>query len=181
MSNGRIEVIAGGMFGGKSTELVRRLICAQIARKKVVAFKHAADDRYDAVQIGCHNGLRFQATPVSTSAEIMALVKADPEIRVVGIDEGQFFDDDLPEVCENMANAGIRVIVAALDNDSKGKPFGPIPYLMALAEDVDKLKAVCMVCGEPACRSQHKAGKAAQVEVGADAYEARCRSCWTPA
>ena len=178
MPGGRIEVITGGMFSGKTEELVRRLRRAKIAKKNIIAFKHASDDRYDAVQIGSHNGLKFDAIPVTTIAE---LVEKAVEAEVVGIDEVQFFPPEIVDACEDLANTGVRVIVAGLDLDSMAIPFGPIPNLMAIAEEVDKLHAVCMVCGEPACRSQHKAGKADQVEVGAAAYEARCRKHWTPA
>ena len=178
MPRGRIEVITGGMFGGKTGELVRRLRNATYAKKVVMAFKHASDDRYDDVKIGSHDGMKFDAIPKNTAAEILEAV-ADAD--VVGIDEGQFFHPGLVEACEAMANAGKRVIVAGLDLDSMAIPFGPMPHLMAIAEVVIKLHAVCMVCGEPACRTQHKAGKTEQVEVGADAYEARCRKHWTPA
>jgi len=178
MPRGRIEVITGGMFSGKSEELVRRLRRANIAKKSVIVFKHDSDDRYDAVNIGCHNGLKYDAIPVPSSAEIKRHARGH---EVVGIDEVQFFHPGIVEVCEELANIGVRVIVAGLDLDSMGIPFGPIPQLMAIAEDVDKLHAVCMTCGEPACRSQHKAGKSEQVEVGASSYEARCRKHWTPA
>jgi len=178
MPKGRIEVITGGMFSGKSEELVRRLKRAEIARRPVVAFKHASDNRYDDAKIGSHSGVKFDATPVTTLSELVDLAQG---AEVVGIDEVQFFPPEIVDVCEELANRGVRVISAGLDQDSKGKPFGPIPHLMAIAEDVTKLHAVCMVCGEPACRSQHKAGKTKQVEVGANAYEARCRKCWTPA
>ena len=178
MQRGRLEVITGGMFSGKSEELVRRLRRAQIARKRVKAFKHASDDRYDTVKIGCHSGLKFDAIPVASLNEIRDLARG---AEVIGFDEIQFFHPGIVDVCEELANLGVRVIVAGLDLDSKGVPFGPIPHLMAIAETVTKLHAVCMVCGEPACRSQHKAGKSEQVEVGAAAYEARCRGCWTPA
>jgi thymidine kinase len=175
MPKGRIEVITGPMFSGKSEELVRRLRRAKIARKSVRAFKHASDDRYDAVKIGCHNGVTFDATPLSTVDELREATRG---LEVVGIDEGQFFQPGLVELCEELANNGVRVIIAGLDQDSDANPFGPIPELMVLAEEVIKLTAVCVVCGEPATRSYHKAGKAQQVEVGAVAYEARCRACW---
>jgi len=177
MHRGRIEVITGGMFSGKSEELVRRLRRATFARKKVRAFKHSSDDRYHDTHIGCHSGIQFDALPKDTAFEILA---ASEGADVVGIDEAQFFHPGLVEVCEKLANTGKRVVVAGLDLDSEGHPFGPMPHLMAIAEDVDKLHAVCMVCGERACRSQHKAGKTELVEVGAAAYEARCRGCWTP-
>lgn len=177
MSKGRIEVIAGGMFSGKSEELVRRLRRATIARKRVVAIKHSSDDRYHQAHIGCHTGVTFEATPLKTVEEIALYL--DRDIDVVGIDEGQFFEPGLAELCESLANRGVRVLVAGLDQDSSGKPFGPIPSLMAVAEEVTKLHAVCLVCGEEASRSYHKAGKTEQVEVGASQYEARCRMCWS--
>jgi thymidine kinase len=175
MSRGRIEVITGCMFSGKSEELNRRLRRARIARKGVFAVKHASDDRYDESAICSHNGAKFEANPLATVADIRERSRG---AEVVGIDEGQFFHPGLVELCEELANNGVRVIVAGLDQDSDAKPFGPIPELMVIAEDVTKLTAVCVVCGEPATRSYHKAGKAEQVEVGADAYEARCRACW---
>ena len=162
---------------GKSEELVRRLRRAVIAKKSVIVFKHDSDDRFDAAKIGCHNGLKYDATPVPSSDDVRLRARGH---EVVGIDEIQFFNSGIVEVCEELANVGVRVIVAGLDLDSMAVPFGPMPHLMAIAEVVTKLHAVCMVCGEPACRTQHKAGKTEQVEVGADAYEARCRKCWTP-
>ena len=174
--NGRIEVITGSMYCGKSEELVRRLRRATIARKKVVGIKHSSDDRYHQTHIGCHTGVTFEATPLKTVEEIALYL--DRNIDVVGIDEGQFFEPGLAELCEGLANRGVRVIVAGLDQDSSGKPFGPIPSLMAVAEEVTKLHAVCVVCGEEASRSYHKGHKAHQVEVGASQYEARCRKCW---
>jgi len=162
------------MFSGKSEELVRRLRRAVIAKKNVKAFKHASDDRYDAVDIGCHTGVKFEARPMLSTIELVA---AWTGADVVGIDEAQFFGESLGPLCEAMANHGVRVIIAGLDLDSDGNPFGVIPYLMAIAEDVTKLHAICVVCGEDASRSYHKAGKTEQVEVGADAYEARCRGC----
>ena len=180
MSKGRIEVIAGGMFSGKSEELVRRLRRATIARKKVFAIKHSSDDRYHQTHIGCHTGVTFEATPLRTTVGISQFLDSvSVPAEVVGIDEGQFFEWGLLDLCEELANRGIRVIVAGLDQDSNGKPFGPIPSLMAVAEEVTKLHAVCMVCGEEASRSYHKAGKTEQVEVGASQYEARCRKCWS--
>jgi len=175
MPHGRIEVITGCMFSGKSEELVRRLRRAKIGKKSVRAFKHASDDRYDTVKIGCHTGATFDATPAGSVAELRERVRG---LEVVGIDEGQFFHPGLVELCEDLANIGVRVIVAGLDQDSDAKPFGPIPHLMVIAEEVTKLSAVCIQCGEPASRSYHLTGKASQVEVGASQYEARCRGCW---
>lgn len=176
MSRGRIEVITGGMFSGKSEELVRRLRRATIARKKVVGIKHSSDDRYHQTHIGCHTGALFEATPLKTVTQIVQYL--DRDLDVVGIDEGQFFEPGLAELCEDLANRGVRVIVAGLDQDSHGRPFGPLPHLMAIAEEVTKLHAVCVVCGGEASRSYHKGHKEHQVEVGANQYEARCRTCW---
>jgi len=175
MSKGRIEVIAGGMFSGKSEELVRRLRRAKIAQKRVKAFKHASDDRYHKTHIGSHTGTTFEAHPLNLAA---AIEEAAEGFNVIGIDEAQFFEPGLAEMCERLANKGVRVIVAGLDQDSQGKPFGPIPELMAVAEDVTKLHAICVVCGEDASRSYHKGLKEHQVEVGVTQYEARCRTCW---
>ncbi len=174
MPHGRIEVITGCMFSGKSEELVRRLRRAVIAKKSVRAFKHASDDRYDPTDIGCHTSVTFEARPVPSTLELIA---AWSGADVVGIDEAQFFGESLGPLCEALANNGVVVIVAGLDLDSDGNPFGVIPYLMAIAETVTKLHAICMVCGEDASRSYHKGGKTEVVEVGADAYEARCRGC----
>lgn len=174
MTQGRIEVITGGMFSGKSEELVRRLRRAVIGKRKVKAFKHASDDRYHRTHIGCHTGLQFEAIPAKDVRELDELIL---DVEVVGIDEAQFFDASLVELCEKLANYGIVVIVAGLDLDSSGQPFGPMAPLMAVAEKVTKLHAVCVVCGDEACRSYHKGMKQHQVEVGADQYEARCRKC----
>ena len=179
MKSGRIEVITGCMFSGKSEELVRRLRRALIGRKKVIAFKPVIDDRYHASKIGSHIGTFFEAHAVPDSAHISSVLDGHD---VVGIDEVQFFDESIVELCEILANEGVRVIVAGLDLDSANKPFGTIvPSLMCLAESVLKLNAVCVVCGEePATRSFHKGSKTEQVEVGADQYEARCRGCCLP-
>ena len=175
MSRGRVEVVTGSMFCGKSEELVRRLRRAKIAKKRVRAFKHASDDRYHKTHIGCHTGTTFEAYPMSTVAAIEVSAEG---FDVIGIDEAQFFEPGLAAMCERLANKGVRVIVAGLDQDSKGKPFGPIPELMSVAEDVTKLHAVCVVCGEDASRSYYKGMKEHQVEVGVSKYEARCRTCW---
>ena len=181
MYRGRIEVITGCMFSGKTEELVRLLRRARIAQKTVKAFKHASDDRYHTAKIGGHPGadgnpgVTFDAHPLKTIAAIERNARGHD---VIGIDEAQFFGLDLVDFCERWANLGVRVIVAGLDLDSSGKPFGPIPGLMAIAETVTKLHAVCIQCGEPANRSYHLAGKVEQIEVGASQYEARCRGCW---
>jgi thymidine kinase len=163
------------MFSGKSEELSRRLRRAKIARKRVLSVKHSSDDRYDSKAICSHSGGRLEAVPLGTPDEILT---AAVGYSVIGIDEAQFFPPGLVGVCEYLANQGKRVLVAGLDQDSDAKPFGPIPHLMVIAESVTKLTAICMVCGESASRSYHKAGKTEQVEVGASAYEARCRACW---
>lgn len=175
MRAGRVEVITGPMFAGKSEELVRRLTRAKIAKRSVGAFKHSNDTRYHETDIGSHAGRKFPARPYKT---IEGLDRAVRGLEVIGIDEVQFFDTGLVELVETLANSGCRVIVAGLDLDAEGRPFGPIASLMAIADQVDKLSAVCMVCGEPAFRSFHKGGKTEQVEVGASQYEARCRTCW---
>ncbi len=181
-SRGRIELICGSMFSGKTEELIRRLRRAVIARQKVQVFKPMIDDRYHGEKVTSHNGLDFEAQPVSTSADILKML--DGETTVVAIDEVQFFEPDVVELCEELADAGKRVIVAGLDTDFRGVPFGPIPDLMARAEEVDKLHAICVVCGQEASRTQRliDGEPAAQddpvVLVGAaEVYEARCREC----
>lgn len=174
---GRIEVVIGPMFCGKTEELVRRLRRAQIARKEVRAFKPVIDNRYHKTNLGSHGGVFFNAIPIERACDILDHIVG---VEVVGIDEGQFFDEGLPALCEDLAGRGVRVIVAGLDLDTDNNPFGTIPTLMCLAEEVTKLSAVCMVCGDtPASRTVYKgsAGKAAQIEVGAEQYEARCRKC----
>lgn len=177
---GSLEVVCGCMFSGKSEELIRRLRRAVIAKKKVQVFKPHIDDRYSLDQVRSHSGVGFDAIPVSSSQELLRLVKPDSE--VVGIDEAQFFDADLPQVVRKLADAGRRVICAGLDLDFRGEPFGPMPVLLALAERVDKLTAICVVSGEPATRTQRLInGKPAAYDdpiilVGAsDSYEARAR------
>lgn len=177
---GRIEVICGSMFSGKSEELIRRVRRAQIARQRVQVFKPALDDRFDRRQVATHDGARVEAFPVRGSREILERVPA--EATVVAIDEGQFLDEGLVEVAQTLAGRGIRVIIAGLDMDFRGEPFGPMPRLLALAESVDKLQAICMVCGAPASRTQRLiGGRPAHygdpvILIGAqEAYEARCR------
>lgn len=180
--SGRIELICGSMFSGKTEEMIRRLRRAEIARQQVQAFKPAIDQRYHVEKVTSHNGLHFEAQPVASAADILTAV--DPATDVVGIDEVQFFDDDVVEVCEKLAQTGKRVICAGLDMDFRGVPFGPIPALMARAEDVDKLHAICVVCGNEASRTQRLIeGRPAAFDdpvvlVGAaEVYEARCRQC----
>ncbi|MCC6146214.1 MAG: thymidine kinase [Anaerolineaceae bacterium] len=178
--SGSIEVICGSMFCGKTEELIRRLRRAEIARQKVQVFKPAIDQRYDAVQVTSHAGMNFGADSIEGSADILQRLK--PDATVVGIDEAQFFDEGIIGIIQQLVGKNIRVIVAGLDLNFRGEPFGSMPVLMALAERVDKLHAICMVCGESASRTQRLLnGKPAHyhdpiVVVGAaEMYEARCR------
>jgi thymidine kinase len=176
---GWVEVICGSMFSGKTEELIRRLVRARIARQKVQAFKPAMDDRYARDHVVSHNGQRIPSVEIESAADIAALVDADT--RVVAIDEAQFLGPELPDVVEALAGSGRRVIVAGLDQDYLGRPFEPVPQLMAIAESVTKTMAVCVVCGQPANRTQRLVAGGERVLVGAsEAYEARCRGCWTP-
>ncbi|KAB2906392.1 MAG: thymidine kinase [Anaerolineae bacterium] len=177
---GRIELICGSMFSGKTEELIRRLRRAKIAQQKVQVFKPKIDDRYSVSKVASHNGLDFEAVPVENAADIPALLQEG--VTVVGIDEVQFFDEDIVRWAEELADRGLRVIVAGLDLDFRGEPFGPMPQLICRAEYVDKLHAICMVCGEEACRTQRLVnGHPAYYDdpiilVGAsEAYEPRCR------
>lgn len=172
---GWVEVICGCMFSGKTEELIRRMKRAQIARQKLQVFKPAIDDRYGIEYVASHNANRIDSVPVQSAHEI--LMKVDDSTRVVGVDEAQFFDDGLLEVVERLAMRGIRVVVAGLDMDFRGKPFGPMPGLLATAEQVTKLSAICVVCSAPATRSQRVSSSDETVLVGAqDSYEARCRA-----
>ncbi|NLG73156.1 MAG: thymidine kinase [Chloroflexi bacterium] len=177
---GSIEVITGSMFSGKTDELIRRLRRATIARKKVQVFKPAVDNRYELEKVTSHAGGDFSAIPIHRAAEIME--KLDEDTTVVAIDEAQFFDEEVIDIVQELADCGKRVIVAGLDTDFRGEPFGPMPVLMAKAEIVDKLHAICMVCGEAASRTQRLVnGRPAYYDdpvviVGAaEMYEARCR------
>jgi len=179
---GWVEVICGGMFSGKTEELIRRVRRAQIAKQKVQVFKPALDDRYSTAKIIAHSGLDLEAQSVRKAEDILELVR--PKTSVVAIDEAQFFDRQLADVCRTLADSGKRVIVAGLDMDFRGEPFDPVPHLMAEAEMVDKLQAICVVCGHAASRSQRLLdGRPASYDdptilVGAsEAYEARCRHC----
>lgn len=177
-TTGWIEVIAGCMFSGKTEELIRRLRRAQIARQQVAIFKPQIDTRYSNDHIVSHSELKFPSTMVATPADILPLAA---NAQVVGIDEGQFFDMSLLDVVDRLANEGKRVIVAGLDQDYRGKPFEPIPQLLAIAEYITKTLAICMVCGNPADRTQRITHASERVLVGAkDAYEARCRRCYQP-
>ncbi len=179
-NRGWIEVIAGSMFSGKTEELIRRLRRAQIARQKVQIFKPRLDRRYGADQIVSHSEMRMPSVEVASSAELLARV--EPDTEVVGVDEGQFFDQELPAVCNALADRGVRVIVAGLDQDYLGRPFEPMPHLLAIAEYITKTLAICMVCGNPANRTQRLVASRERVLVGAEgAYEARCRHCFDPA
>ncbi len=176
---GWIEVITGSMFSGKSEELIRRLRRAQIARQRVQIFKPRVDDRYSDTHIISHSDMRIASEVVATSGEL--LDRVDPETEVVGIDEGQFFDAELPAVCNTLADQGKRVIVAGLDQDYLGKPFEPMPQLLAIAEYITKTLAICVVCGEPANHTQRLVASSERVLVGAmGTYEARCRACFDP-
>jgi thymidine kinase len=176
---GSIEVITGSMFSGKSEELIRRVRRAQIARQKVQLFKPRLDARYSEAEIVSHSEMKMPSQVVEKAREILSLVAPDTE--VVAIDEGQFFDATLVGVADELANRGLRVIVAGLDQDYRGRPFEPMPQLMAVAEYVDKTLAVCMRCGAPANRSQRLVATEDRVVVGgAGQYEARCRRCFHP-
>ncbi|HZT59326.1 MAG TPA: thymidine kinase [Pyrinomonadaceae bacterium] len=176
---GWVEVIAGSMFSGKSEELIRRLRRAKIARLKVQVFKPEIDVRYSRDHIVSHSEMRHESRVARTAAEILAQV--EPDTHVVGIDEGQFFDNDIVDVVNTLAGRGLRVIVAGLDQDYTGKPFGPMPQLLAVAEYITKTHAICVRCGQPANYSQRTVQVEGQVVVGAsDAYEARCRRCFVP-
>ena len=178
-THGWIEVITGSMFSGKSEELIRRLRRAQIARQKVQIFKPSFDDRFADSEIVSHSEMRIQGVNVGSSAELMRLINDDTE--VVGIDEAQFFDKDLPDACTQLAAAGKRVVVAGLDTDYLGRPFEPMPVLMAIAEYVTKTHAICMVCGNPASHTQRLVASDERMLLGASGtYEARCRTCFDP-
>jgi thymidine kinase len=178
-SSGWIEVVTGSMFSGKTEELIRRLRRAQIARQKVQIFKPRIDNRYGDDHITSHSEMRLASDNVSSSRELLDRVA--PDTQVVGIDEGQFFDAELPAVCNTLADQGKRVIVAGLDQDYLGKPFEPMPQLLAIAEYITKTLAICVVCGAPANHTQRLVASNERVLVGASgAYEARCRGCFDP-
>ncbi len=177
--SGWIEVVAGPMFSGKSEELIRLLRRAAIARLRIQVFKPATDDRYSETDVVSHSQLRIPCEVINRSQEIIAAL--DPRTEVVGIDEAQFFDDDLPKICSHLANLGKRVIVAGLDMDYRGIPFGPMPELLAIAEKVMKISAICSQCGAPAAYPQRLIPSQEKVVVGAaGVYEARCRRCHEP-
>lgn len=176
--SGHIEVICGSMFSGKSEELIRRLRRAQIAKQKVAIFKPEIDNRYSSNEIVSHSDQRIPSVVIKDAMEILKLSK---DADVIGIDEAQFFDLKLIDVCESLANQGKRIIVAGLDTDFRAKPFDPLPQLLAIAEYITKTLAVCMKCGSPANRTQRLTKQSDKIVVGAlDVYEARCRTCYEP-
>ena len=177
--SGHVEVIAGGMFSGKSEELVRRLRRALIARQKVQVFKALTDSRHEPDRLVTRDQRELKAQTVENSAELRSSLEWG--VEVVGIDEAQFFDEGLPALVEELADHGLRVIVAGLDQDYLRKPFGPMPAILALAEYVDKMHAICVRCGAPANRTQRLVAATDRVVVGgAEQYEARCRRCFQP-
>lgn len=177
-NTGWIEVICGCMFSGKTEELIRRLRRAQIAKQRVAIFKPRIDTRFSTEHIVSHSEQSIVSHPVEDASDIPALVG---DAQVIGVDEAQFFKANLVGVCEDLANHGKRVIVAGLDQDYRGKPFDPIPQLLAVAEYISKTLAICVVCGNPADRTQRKTQQHDLVVIGAkDIYEARCRHCFEP-
>ncbi len=179
LATGWIEVIAGAMFSGKSEELIRRLRRAKIARQKVQVFKPDIDSRFSNDHIVSHSDIRHESSNVRTVVEL--LERLEPDTEVVGIDEGQFFDNELVEAANSLAKRGVRVIIAGLDQDYTGKPWEPMPQLLAIAEYITKTHAICMKCGQPANYSQRIFESEERVAVGAAGmYEARCRRCFVP-
>jgi thymidine kinase len=179
---GWVEVIAGVMFAGKSEELIRRVRRAIIAKKQVQVFKSHLDDRYGVYKVTTHDGVSVEAEPADSSTEIVRELR--PDVEVVAIDEAQFLDPAIVEVCTALAGRGLRVIVAGTDTDFRGEPFGPMPQLLAIAEVVDKLHAICVRCGNPASRNQRLIDNAPArydsptiMVGGSESYEARCRHC----
>ena len=178
--SGCIEVVCGSMFSGKTEELIRRLRRAQFANQQIAIFKPVIDKRYSDVEVVSHDFHKITSSPVATPKEIID--KVGPEVQVVGIDEAQFFDDSLVEVCQTLANRGVRVIVAGLDTDYLGVPFGPMPRLMAVAEDVQKVHAICVRCGALANHSHRLSKSQDLVLLGEkDVYEPLCRDCFNAA
>ena len=181
-NTGWIEVISGSMFSGKSEELIRRVRRVQIAKKKVQVFKPTIDNRYAVQYIYSHNGTKVEAINIANPKDILGSI--EPDTEVIAIDEAQFYDDDVVSICQELADQGKRVIIAGLDQNFRGEPFGPIPKLLAVAEYIDKLQAICMVCGNTASRTQRLVnGQPAKysdptILIGAkESYEARCRKC----
>ena len=178
-NSGWIEAICGPMFSGKSEELIRRLRRALIARKRVQVFKPAIDDRYSMSEIVTHADVRMRSEAVGGAGEILA--KLDWHTQVVGVDESNFFGPELVTVASQLADGGKQVIIAGLDTDFMGRPFTPMPDLLAVAESITKMLAICMRCGSPAKHTQRLTGSDELIMVGADgAYEARCRRCFEP-
>lgn len=183
---GRIEIVAGVMFSGKSEELIRRVRRAIIARTPVQVFKSHLDARYEGLEhVSSHTGLSFAAQPIDRSDEILRHFANTPDVGVVAVDETQFLDAGIVEVATHLAEHGVRVILAGTDTDFRGEPFGMMGHLMAIAEDVTKLQAICIVCGDLACRNQRLvAGRPARWDMpvvmvgGSETYEARCRRCF---
>ena len=177
--NGCIEVVCGSMFSGKTEELIRRLRRAQFANQKIAIFKPTVDNRYSEVEVVSHDFHKISSTPIHDPAEML---KVGPEIQVVGVDEAQFFDESLVDVCQQLADRGIRVIVAGLDTDYLGLPFGPMPRLMAVAEDVQKVHSICVRCGALANHSHRLSKSQDLVLLGEkDVYEPLCRDCYNAA
>jgi len=181
-NGGWIEIVCGSMFSGKTEELIRRVRRARIARQTVQVFKPQIDIRYQVEKVSSHDGLHWEAIPIAKARDLYNHLQ--PETNVVAVDEAQFFDWELSDVCRELANSGLRVILAGLDMDFRGEPFGPMPLLMAEAEEVTKLQAICVVCGAPASRTQRLInGEPAGFEQpvilvgGSESYEARCRKC----
>ena len=177
--SGCIEVICGSMFSGKTEELIRRLKRAQFAKQKIEIFKPTIDKRYSDLDIVSHDSTTTPCTPIKTPARML---NVSPDVQVVGIDEAQFFDESIIEVAQTLANRGVRVIIAGLDTDYLGKPFGPMPGLMAIAEDVQKVHAICVRCGNLANHSHRLSASKKLVVLGEkDVYEPLCRECYNKA
>ena len=178
-STGAVEVIVGSMFSGKSEELIRLLRRAELAKQPLQVFKPRIDNRYSEDHVTSHDRSKFPSIQIDRAVEIYRHLL--PETKVIGIDEGQFFDDELVDVVDELADRGIRVLIAGLDMDWKGEPFAPMPALMAIADTVIKLRAVCVVCGSAASRTQRLVQNTDSILVGeTEAYEARCRHCFDP-
>lgn len=179
IKSGCVEVICGSMFSGKTEELIRRLKRAQFANQKIAIFKPTIDNRYSDVDVVSHDLHSIQSTPIKSPVKMLEI---DDDVKVVGIDEAQFFDSSIVEVVQTLANKGVRVIIAGLDTDYLGKPFGPMPSLMAIAEDVQKVHAICVKCGNLANHSHRLSSSTKLVELGEkDIYEPLCRQCFNAA
>ena len=177
--SGCIEVVCGSMFSGKTEELIRRLRRAQFANQKIAIFKPSIDKRYSDVEVVSHDFHKITSKPIKEASQMLDI---DPEVQVVGIDEAQFFGEELVDVCQTLADRGVRVIAAGLDTDFKGVPFGPIPKLMAVAEDVQKVHAICVKCGNLANHSHRLSKSKDLVLLGEkDVYEPLCRECFNKA